>query len=172
MRGETWAACGRSASSLFQSTPLMRGETSITQLKIPTDTFQSTPLMRGETRPAQRHAHSVCVFQSTPLMRGETYSDKTATDQPISFQSTPLMRGETVFIALQTGFLLISIHSPHARGDGALALFFSRWCNFNPLPSCEGRPEVDKMTEALNKFQSTPLMRGETSPLADLYATL
>ena len=35
--------------------------------------------------------------------------------------------------------------------------------NFNPLPSCEGRPYPVKSVNRAETFQSTPLMRGETS---------
>ncbi len=35
--------------------------------------------------------------------------------------------------------------------------------NFNPLPSCEGRHELDKIAAKRDIFQSTPLMRGETN---------
>ena len=56
------------------------------------------------------------------------------------FQSTPLMRGETGRAVSGAPRIIISIHSPHARGD-----FFTRYARkeegyFNPLPSCEGRP--------------------------------
>ena len=34
--------------------------------------------------------------------------------------------------------------------------------NFNPLPSCEGRPNITPFGPMTKKFQSTPLMRGET----------
>ena len=35
-------------------------------------------------------------------------------------------------------------------------------CNFNPLPSCEGRPLFTDSLSSYTIFQSTPLMRGET----------
>ena len=38
--------------------------------------------------------------------------------------------------------------------------------NFNPLPSCEGRHELDKIAAKRDIFQSTPLMRGETNTIA------
>ena len=101
----------------------------------------------------------------------------------------------------------ISIHSPHARGDRRLGKAKRRESDFNPLPSCEGRPDVQRETApnlgisihsphargdglfqrrirkrsisihsphargdrrqvAISdfcRFQSTPLMRGETS---------
>ena len=56
----------------------------------------------------------------------------------------------------------ISIHSPHARGDGGGTAVFCPPNYFNPLPSCEGRPAVDDLSLFIFAFQSTPLMRGET----------
>ena len=50
------------------------------------------------------------------------------------------MRGETPSEARQASFLLISIHSPHARGD----------------------EDKIKRGNGRETFQSTPLMRGET----------
>ena len=55
-------------------------------------------------------------FQSAPLMRGETLLIKVDTGADI-FQSTPLMRGETRIFVQYAGTDVISIHSPHARGD-------------------------------------------------------
>ena len=66
------------------------------------------------------------IFQSTPLMRGETEDKIENTGLYIKFQSTPLIRGETLYVL-------------HVRPS---------YYNFNPLPSCEGRP---------------PLMDGRTS---------
>ena len=57
----------------------------------------------------------------------------------------------------------ISIHSPHARGDGHQLYGVQRPYHFNPLPSCEGRPERTPERDETGRFQSTPLMRGETS---------
>ena len=124
--------------SKFQSTPLMRGETTtgyVDVAKIPISihsphargdvksfaltatvrVFQSTPLMRGETRETKA-ATACCRFQSTPLMRGET-SSSTNCLCIARFQSTPLMRGETYSDAERNTYCVISIHSPHARGD-------------------------------------------------------
>ena len=55
-------------------------------------------------------------FQSTPLMRGETCACTRST-LPVKFQSTPLMRGETHRPICKSLLKVISIHSPHARGD-------------------------------------------------------
>ncbi len=127
-------------------------------------------------------------FQSTPLMRGETSSSGCEGLARIRFQSTPLMRGETpVRRSLQQRSRIISIHSPHARGDrtghspGGTGHFnplpscegrhqlSSTWSvrspHFNPLPSCEGRLFTGSHADfkARYEFQSTPLMRGETA---------
>ncbi len=99
------------------------------------------------------------------------------------------MRGATG-TAISRGLLEeVSIHAPHARGDGAVrgglrkqARFNPRpTCGgrqgvarrvrgsqgFNPRPSCEGRPYVAIAPETSGEFQSTPLMRGATG-VADL----
>ena len=73
------------------------------------------------------------------------------------------MRGETAFRPSMLTSAEISIHSPHARGDTAKSVRTVSDKNFNPLPSCEGRPVSDNRSNRQAKFQSTPLMRGETS---------
>ena len=78
-------------------------------------TFQSAPLMRGETLNI-RDGASTRSFQSTPLMRGET-QNQVAALQGMTFQSTPLTQGETRHDGLKQRHVLISIRSPHARGD-------------------------------------------------------
>ena len=57
---------------------------------------------------------------------------------------------------------IISIHSPHARGDRQPTSYRQQQQHFNPLPSCEGRPLRYLSRRAGWGFQSTPLMRGET----------
>ena len=81
---------------------------------------------------------------------------------PCKFQSTPLMRGETARLAQKHVFRLISIHSPHARGDFVIAGTRQAAADFNPLPSCEGRRRQSLRNKYIIAFQSTPLMRGET----------
>ena len=50
-------------------------------------------------------------------MRGETGAAGEG-ERPDAFQSTPLMRGETDGSTENRMHERISIHSPHARGDG------------------------------------------------------
>ena len=59
-------------------------------------------------------------------------------------------------------FVEISIHSPHARGDKSQETRKSACQYFNPLPSYEGRRFSPSPSNSDPKFQSAPLMRGET----------
>ena len=82
--------------------------------------------------------------------------------QIIPFQSTPLMRGETCKYATNNTNWLISIHSPHARGD--TLNFVSRWMEvkFQSTPLMRGETPARLNIFQASGFQSTPLMRGET----------
>ena len=161
MRGETNRADAAAVFRIFQSTPLMRGETNRADAAAVFRIFQSTPLMRGETCTCFMIAARATAFQSTPLMRGETFVRTWAVSR-FSFQSTPLMRGETKLVKYNHVHVRISIHSPHARGDSIASISALIWSHFNPLPSCEGRPDQRMLFYAPFEFQSTPLMRGET----------
>ena len=102
------------------------------------------------------------TFQSTPLMRGETRRGGW-TARSSKFQSTPLTRGETRRAALWRGQNLISIHSPHARGDITCTAGASNRRKFQSTPLMRGETinGIDNGIRAI-QFQSTPLMRGET----------
>ena len=169
----------------FQSTPLTRGETTFKAVFRNTPQFQSTPLTRGETLAANTDALTANVFQSTPLTRGETAENRGERFLRAKFQSTPLTRGETNWKRIWSRSSMISIHSPHTRGDsfrlrisewqhnfnplpsheGRRTLRLRRWIldDFNPLPSHEGRQDSPERLLFLDKFQSTPLTRGETA---------
>ena len=122
--------------------------------------FQSTPLMRGETFTENLQRRHMCIsihsphargdlwtvwlhsvhkkFQSTPLMRGETFLAGLYPFQPEISIHSPHARGDSYHLSFPI-HIQISIHSPHARGDFWLNRRGSRFSNFNPLPSCEGR---------------------------------
>ena len=100
------------------------------------------------------------------------------------FNPLPSCEGRPYLVSPLYDELEISIHSPHARGDASRRSAAYSTSDFNPLPSCEGRPvQVSRVTSSgyFNplpscegrlfklfvfyrriKFQSTPLMRGET----------
>ena len=127
------------APARFQSTPLMRGET-MTSANTAAACYISihSPHARGDMRHACKSI-DLPAFQSTPLMRGETITLLMLGYFPVNFnplpscegrlrrdihfmrmcrfQSTPLMRGETLLRNYAEFVCLISIHSPHARGD-------------------------------------------------------
>ena len=129
--------------TIFQSTPLTRGETKARHAHF-TDHRYFNPLPSHEgrlhPRPAGRLASVISIhsphtrgdatkksatwraqpFQSTPLTRGETRQRQRP--KPASrFQSTPLTRGETLTLQVYSHITVISIHSPHTRGDDGSA---------------------------------------------------
>ncbi len=81
------------------------------------------------------------VFQSTPLTRGETSTCRPTPNLAINFNPLPSHEGRHALIDGLSIKIVISIHSPHTRGDQAVCSFFRH-----------GR-----------LFQSTPLTRGETN---------
>ena len=141
--------------------PHARGDPLIGAETLKIGQFQSTPLMRGETS-ATITASQDMLFQSTPLMRGETAELVKITACRLISIHSPHARGDSTVIYFNI-IRWISIHSPHARGDFQLDLLYSRQTDFNPLPSCEGRRFNIGKLSLDGIFQSTPLMRGETT---------
>ena len=103
---------------LFQSTSLLRGTTSVKSIIWTVNQFQSTSLLRGTTWLACFLTLKPWAFQSTSLLRGTTRSTSPRPVQAAQFQSTSLLRGTTACNGIDS------------RQNG----------NFNPRPSCEGRP--------------------------------
>ena len=140
----------------------MRGETDNPPPYPVKSVFQSTPLMRGETK--KRHdlvfRHKISIH--SPHARGDQYRFFVRLDLFISIHS-PHARGDFILMPGERA-IKISIHSPHARGDLVRGRFSARCFYFNPLPSCEGRLSHEYVSCPLARFQSTPLMRGETNP--------
>ncbi len=184
MRGETPSAAPPFRFCEFQSTPLMRGETNHAvrasrsfhyfnplpscegrRLHCPSNWFSShfNPLPSCEGRPGSTIGVSLrTTFQSTPLMRGETAAavfDEAA--RLISIHS-PHARGDW---GLKRSPVVssISIHSPHARGDAARN-FTAVTRDFISIHSPHARGDCfqRRVPSWLLAFQSTPLMRGET----------
>ena len=104
-------------------------------------------------------------------MRGETASPSGGAFF-VPFQSTPLTRGETMGGKGILAVFVISIHSPHTRGDRWRRRTCTSRRDFNPLPSYEGRPLCKARISRRKRFQSTPLTRGETSVLLSRFDEL
>ena len=100
-------------------------------------------------------------------MRGETVDNRRTLPHRRHFNPLPSCEGRRRRLCGISRRGRISIHSPHARGDQAgtddaqRAEFY-----FNPLPSCEGRQAKPGYLCFKVRFQSTPLMRGETVALS------
>ena len=101
-------------------------------------------------------------FNPLPSCEGR-HQDFRSMPPPAAFQSAPLMRGETLTLQVYSHITIISIRSPHARGDARWKQGAQPRWNFNPLPSCEGRRQQRRIVHHCKEFQSAPLMRGETS---------
>ena len=80
-----------------------------------------------------------------------------------TFQSTPLTRGETVLSVAPLSKTLISIHSPHARGDRVGVLLDAAGIISIRSPHARGDPALATPLDAYSIFQSAPLSRGETT---------
>ena len=138
--------------------------------------------MRGETPVGQERPGYLPISIHSPHARGDKCFHDPLIGRPISIHSphargdnsaafirnsalisihSPHARGDLPFRYMSSGFK-ISIHSPHARGDQIPRSTPSELTYFNPLPSCEGRPGSSAQIQLMQKFQSTPLMRGET----------
>ena len=137
-RGDSRRTRQKTARENFNPLPSHEGRLEADYIIVFGGTFQSTPLTRGETCSRPYPGFRARRFQSTPLTRGETGETK-LDDGRQEFQSTPLTRGETSLSASERPRPLISIHSPHTRGDLPRLRDPRRHQYFNPLPSHEGR---------------------------------
>ena len=133
-----WAAYQTASETYFNPLPSCEGRREYSQL---TSVIHRhfNPLPSCEGRPKALHLQPALEYFN-PLPSCEGRPVRRAKDHLFTaFQSTPLMRGETLTTSMKFLQRIISIHSPHARGDAGTipSLLISK--NFNPLPSCEGR---------------------------------
>ena len=124
---------------IFQSTPLMRGETKKRHMRragkldfnpLPscegrrigtptiavTSAFQSTPLMRGETEAVESIAAGLLNFNPLPSCEGRLQDSRRVFHVPMISIHSPHARGDCIIFS-SVRVVAISIHSPHARGD-------------------------------------------------------
>ena len=147
-------------SSISIHSPHARGD----QKKIKNPAFQGISIHSPHARGDRRRllcSRSRRNFNPLPSCEGRRFPP---TEREVFkiFQSTPLMRGETRKMKPGVIKRMISIHSPHARGDALSLTMCERlifqstplmrgetasrsvippmYGHFNPLPSCEGRP--------------------------------
>ena len=101
-----------------------------------------------------------CQFQSTPLMRGETSFCRNLLDLFNHFNPLPSCEGRRCGCCTCCGCIMISIHSPHARGDLGIHLHRLQRSYFNPLPSCEGRLKSFALIATVRDFNPLPSCEG------------
>ena len=168
----------------FQSTPLIRGETRFGTVKAWKRLFQSTPLIRGETTPPTDNDNGEDISIHSPHTRGDALAVAGLRELGRNFNPLPSYEGR---LLCAVSARLCQHFNPLPSYEGRLSPIFlaSSLLNFNPLPSYEGRrsglplpwPAIfisihsphtrgdDRggMTpQADRRFQSTPLIRGET----------
>ena len=121
------------------------------------------PLPSYEGRPDFSRAAYGRLYDFNPLPSYEgRHAALTAYKAAEDFNPLPSYEGRQSEAEESNVKHIISIHSPHARGDICRVFLFYTFINFNPLPSCEGRRLCFTHITPIHRFQSTPLMRGET----------
>ena len=147
----------------FQSTPLTRGETvDHVQSRVYRRNFNPLPSHEGRRGMiwAKRSLETISIH--SPHARGDWKGRHGRRCKSISIHS-PHTRGDAR-PAGRPVLGAISIHSPLTRGDhlphGEAGIPY----NFNPLPSCEGRP-VQRILDAfiIGISIHSPLTRGDAS---------
>src|SRR5699024_11440238 len=95
-------------------------------------------------------------------MQGETILIFKIMSSVGEFQSTPPMQGETDTFLCRENFCRISIHSPYAGGDTTCKCALPGSKHSNPLPLSGGDHWANSLNDKPPKFNSTPLIQGET----------
>ena len=148
----------------FQSTPLTRGETATRCSRASAlSNFNPLPSHEGRPQPDAAGLLRYPISIHSPHTRGDA-STRSNVIAKAAFQSTPLIRGETIHAQRCGDVRVISIHSPHTRGDQRVK-DLSRDDGISiHSPHTRGDHGGRGKHDGGNKFQSTPLMRGETFP--------
>ena len=157
-----------STLSVLQSTSLLRGKTYGADSPVEEEPcFNPLPSCEGR-RDGTIHERFQKVLQSTSLLRGKTHFAKPS-PQTTELQSTSLLRGKTSKSNAKGAiFACASIHFPLAREDIQTERREQAKEGFNPLPSCEGRPQGNDIIIDDGVLQSTSLLRGKTLCAAGL----
>ena len=122
--------------------------------------------MRGETFHGFGGDGGRRISIHSPHARGDRVAQG-GVAKDSEFQSTPLMRGETIYRLAPLVYRIYFNPLPSCEGRRNRRRTWLCRDDFNPLPSCEGRPGSVSRKSRPIRFQSTPLMRGETG---DIYA--
>ena len=118
--------------------PHARGDHAVNAIKRVVENFNPLPSCEGRHWALWRRLRRK-YFNPLPSCEGRQ-DRKPISKRNLTFQSAPLMRGETQDYLADREQEIISIRSPHARGD--VTAF--------------------RLSRRVQAFQSAPLMRGET----------
>lgn len=125
----------------FGSSPRVRGAAATTPSLGASGYVQERPLLISLVVPRARGDATFKSFRSAR-----------------SFQSTPHVQGATAGTERRDVLPQISIPAPRTRGDVLDGDGARPSANFNPFPSCEGRPYQCASEVASEAFQSAPLV--------------
>ena len=78
------------------------------------------------------------------------------------FNPLPSYEGRRPSSACKYPSSFISIHSPHMRGDGVIPISVDSHARFQSTPLIRGETIGARLVKLCDLFQSTPLIRGET----------
>ena len=141
----------------------MRGET-IIPASIPEATTDFNPLPSCEGRLIFiRFRLPPYNFNPLPSCEGRPLS-RVKFRYTAYFNPLPSCEGRLNAASPKLG-VIISIHSPHARGDQLAKCFTICFFPFQSTPLMRGETRESDVCQFAVKFQSTPLMRGETGKL-------
>ena len=114
-RGDGERGGARATQNHFNPLPSYEGRLIADVCVAPDANFNPLPSYEGRQAYAERRER-VRQFQSTPLIRGETNQGAYAVQRSVISIHSPHTRGDIRLIFLRMS-KSISIHSPHTRGD-------------------------------------------------------
>ena len=171
LRGKTFSPFSpRSAYKCFNPLPSCEGRHKLVRIPIFVSGFNPLPSCEGRLVILQNTSIISIASIHFPLAR-EDYRCFLIVFFRRVLQSTSLLRGKTPW-TLQFEVLTFnaSIHFPLAREDQSNVCPNDNAACFNPLPSCEGRQELQGPRVGLEQLQSTSLLRGKTVRVLLMYS--
>ena len=106
------------------------------------------PLAREDLLFFRNRIPPLCASIHFPLAREDQRSRRNP-GLSYKLQSTSLLRGKTCRSGCERWRICASIHFPLAREDSSAQLRHPHIFRFNPLPSCEGRPQISPKVTCL-----------------------
>ena len=161
-RGDCPSPCRPSRRTYFNPLPSREGRHLGIDIDKAVREFQSTPLMRGETQAREAKNIWRLYFNPLPSYEGRLSLARSCV-RATHFNPLPSHEGRQRRWRRVQERHLISIHSPHTRGDERRKGFGAGVRRISiHSPHTRGDLRGLIKNRAMCEFQSTPLTRGET----------